>query len=139
MTNRLMLAAALMVAGLYPAHASLAIQEQASPKPADHGHDHSGHDHGKGGHDHGVLAVKPSSKAKLQTVEAGCAKCQFKMKGVKNCEVAIRMDGKTYLVGGKAAPQKSDDLCKATRKAKVAGKIEGERFIATKFTLEPQP
>lgn len=137
MTNRLMLAAALMVAGLYPAHASLATQSQ--PKPADHDHNHGahGHEHGQDGHDHGVLAVKPSSKAKVKSVAAGCAKCQFKMKGLKTCEAAIQLEGKAYLLGGKAAPQKSDELCKKTRKAKVAGKIEGERFMATQFTFEP--
>ena len=39
----------------------------------------------------------PDPNKKIQTVEASCGQCQFKMKG-KGCTLAVRINGKPYFV-----------------------------------------
>ena len=58
-----------------------------------------------------------------QTVEVGCAKCMFRMKGVDSCELAIMIDRKAYLVTGAYVDPVESGLCKAVRKAQVAGRL----------------
>ncbi len=79
---------------------------------------------------------------KTQIVRAGCATCIFKMEGVAGCKLAVEIHGKAYLVTGSGIndhgdAHASDGLCKTARKATVQGKIEGERFVATQFELQP--
>jgi hypothetical protein len=76
---------------------------------------------------------------KPQIVEASCGECKFGMKG-KSCDLAIRMDGKTYFVDGTTIHDHGDahaenGFCNAIRKASVTGEIVGNRFKATSFTL----
>ena len=40
-----------------------------------------------------------SKSGRFQVVEAACGQCQFKMKG-KSCDLAVRIDGKSYFVDG---------------------------------------
>jgi uncharacterized protein involved in copper resistance len=111
---------------------------------AEHKHDHKGHDHAAHKHDTAVKTEKvekPESAAK--TVEAGCGMCIFKMEGVKKCELAVKIDGKPYLVEGSAMFDHGDahaegGMCKSARMAVVEGKIEGDKFKATKFELKPK-
>ncbi|PBJ11779.1 hypothetical protein BSF42_25080 [Flavobacterium sp. ACN6] len=72
-------------------------------------------------------------------VEASCGECQFGMKG-KSCDLAVRIDGKTYFVDGTTIHDHGDShadngFCNAVRKASVTGTIEKDRFKATSFTL----
>ena len=78
-----------------------------------------------------------------QTVETGCATCIFEMKDVTGCKLAVKIDGKAYLVGGKSMDDlgdahAADGLCNIARKAEVTGKIDGDRFVVTKMALLPK-
>lgn len=83
----------------------------------------------------------PDSTKKIQSVEASCGECQFKMPG-KGCELAVRINGKTYFVDGTSINDHGDahgkdGFCEAIRKAEVQGEIVNNRFKATYFKLLP--
>ncbi|BFM43671.1 DUF6370 family protein [Flavobacterium sp. CFS9] len=72
-------------------------------------------------------------------VETACGECQFGMKG-KSCDLAVRIDGKTYFVDGTTIDEHGDahakdGFCNAVRKASVFGKVENDRFKVSSFTL----
>jgi len=74
-----------------------------------------------------------------QVVEIACGECQFKMKG-KDCELAIRINGKPYFVDGKGIDDFGDahgehGFCNAVSKAEVSGRIVNNRFKATDIKL----
>lgn len=93
-----------------------------------------------------ATAQNPTSKTstetkavKKQIVEIACGECQFKMKG-KDCELAIRIDGKPYFVDGKKIDDFGDahdehGFCNSIGKATVTGKIVKNRFQATDIKL----
>jgi hypothetical protein len=77
-----------------------------------------------------------------QTVEIACGECQFKMKG-KSCDLAVRIDGKSYFVDGKTVDDFGDahadnGFCNAIGKAEVTGEIVDNRFKAKTITLLPE-
>ena len=79
---------------------------------------------------------------KPQIVEASCGQCQFGMEG-HGCELAVRIDGKSYFVDGSSIDSHcdahaSDGFCAAIRKAEVTGKVVNNRFKATSFKLLPK-
>ena len=79
---------------------------------------------------------------KPQIVEVSCGECQFGMKG-KGCDLAVRIDGKSYFVDGTKIDDHGDShakdgFCEAIRKAEVTGKIVDNRFKVTTFTLLPE-
>ena len=81
--------------------------------------------------------------ATTQTVEAGCATCIYDMKDVTGCKLAVKIDGKAYLVSGKTMDDlgdahADDGLCSIARKAEVTGKLDGDRFVVTKMALLPK-
>ena len=81
----------------------------------------------------------PDSTKKIQVVEASCGMCQFGVK-TKECSLAIRIDGKVYLVDGTTIDEHGDahakdGFCEAIRKAEVQGEIVNNRFKATYFKL----
>ena len=78
-----------------------------------------------------------SAPAGAQTLEVGCAGCVFHMPGAEGCQLAAKVDGKTYLVTGVEMPGHESGLCDRSREADVAGKIEGDTFVASSFTLKP--
>lgn len=88
------------------------------------------------------IAVNAQDKKKFDKptiVEASCGECQFGMKG-ESCDLAVRIDGKSYFVDGTKIDQHGDahakdGFCNAIRKASVTGEIKGNRFKATSFTL----
>lgn len=89
----------------------------------------------------GIAAQAQDKKIinKPTIVEASCGECQFGMKG-KSCDLAVRIDGKTYFVDGTTIhdhgdAHAEDGFCNAIRKAFVTGTIEKNRFKATSFTL----
>ncbi|MBL4754075.1 MAG: hypothetical protein JKY52_10850 [Flavobacteriales bacterium] len=82
---------------------------------------------------------KADSKVIKQEVEASCGQCQFGLSG-DGCHLAVRIDGKAYLVDGTNINEHGDahaedGFCNAIRKAKVEGKVKGGKFKAAKFEL----
>lgn len=74
-----------------------------------------------------------------QTVDIACGECQFKMKG-KDCELAVKIDGKPYFVDGKGIDDFGDahgehGFCNAVSKAEVTGEIVNNRFKAKEIKL----
>lgn len=80
---------------------------------------------------------------KKQTVEIACGECKFKMEG-KGCDLAIRIDGKSYFVDGKSVDDFGDahdekhGFCNVIKKAEVTGEIVNNRFKAKEITLVPE-
>ena len=82
-----------------------------------------------------------SKSGKVQIVEAACGQCQFKMEG-KACDLAVRINGKSYFVDGTKIDDHGDahaknGFCEKVRKAEVQGSIVKNRFVATSFKLLP--
>ncbi len=71
-----------------------------------------------------------------QLAEAGCGSCIYTMKGVDGCKLAVKIDGQSYLVTG-ADHVDAHQFCGAAKKVKVTGKIEGDKFVASKFDVQP--
>ncbi len=76
------------------------------------------------------------SQATTMTVDAGCAGCIFEMEGAEGCQLAVKVDGKPYLVSGSDVDAHESGLCDSVKKAVVAGKVEGDKFVATSFELQ---
>ncbi|TBX69523.1 hypothetical protein EZL74_06495 [Flavobacterium silvisoli] len=88
------------------------------------------------------LSATAQEKPKTQIVEASCGQCQFGMKGKGGCDLAVRIDGKSYFVDGTKIDKHGDahakdGFCNAIRKAEVVGEIKGDRFVASSFKLLP--
>ena len=72
-------------------------------------------------------------------VEASCGQCQLGLPG-NGCDLAIRIDGKSYFVDGigiddHGDAHADDGFCNAIRTANVTGQIIDERFVASSFEL----
>jgi hypothetical protein len=85
----------------------------------------------------------PDPNKKIQIVETACGECQFKLSG-KGCELAVRIDGKSYFVDGTdidshGDAHAKDGFCNAIRKAEVQGEIVNDRFKVTYFKLLKSP
>ena len=75
-----------------------------------------------------------------QVVEAACGQCQLGMTEKSGCDLAIRIDGKSYFVDGTSIhdhgdAHAADGFCEAIRKANVKGEIIDGRFKAETFTI----
>lgn len=86
-------------------------------------------------------AQEKKDSLKPQTVEVACGECQFGMKG-KGCDLAVRIEGKTYFVDGTKIDDHGDahaedGFCNTIKKAVVTGTIVDNRFKAVTFTLLP--
>lgn len=84
-----------------------------------------------------------SQEKKKQIVEVACGQCQLKMKQKKGCDLAIRIDGKSYFVEGTKIDDHgdahaNDGFCNAVRKAEVIGEIKGDKFVVSYFKLLPE-
>ena len=80
---------------------------------------------------------------KTQIVEASCGQCQFGMKSKSGCDLAVRIDGKSYFVEGTKLDDHGDahaedGFCSAIRKAEISGEIVNDKYVATTFKLLPQ-
>jgi hypothetical protein len=86
---------------------------------------------------------RPDPTKKIQIVEAACGECQLRLDG-NSCDLAVRIDGKSYFVDGTdidshGDPHAKEGFCKAIRKAEVQGEIVGNRFKVTYFKLINPP
>jgi hypothetical protein len=90
-----------------------------------------------------TFAGQAQSADSTRIVEASCGQCQFGMKDKKGCDLAVRINNVPYFVTGTSIDKHGDahaddGFCNAIRKAKVSGKIEGNTFVATSFSLLPE-
>ena len=75
-----------------------------------------------------------------QVVEAACGQCQFGITGKAGCDLAVRIDGKSYFVDGTSIhdhgdAHANDGFCEAIRQAEVKGEIIDGRFKVETFTI----
>ncbi|MBP2284188.1 hypothetical protein H4V97_002506 [Flavobacterium sp. CG_23.5] len=89
-----------------------------------------------------ISAQDKKDQSKTQIVDAACGQCQFGMEG-KGCELAVRIDGKSYFVDGTSIDSHgdahaNDGFCAAVRKAAVVGEIKDNRFVVSEFKLLPE-
>ena len=88
-----------------------------------------------------IWAQDKKETSKVQTVEASCGQCQFGMEG-KSCDLAVRIDGKSYFVEGTSIDahgdaHAKDGFCASIRKAEVIGTLKNNKFVVTYFKLLP--
>lgn len=88
------------------------------------------------------FAQDKKEQPKTQIVEAACGQCQFGMRDKSGCDLAVRIDGKSYFVDGTdihkhGDAHAADGFCSAVRKAEVVGEIKEDRFVASSFKLLP--
>ncbi len=86
---------------------------------------------------------KENPGKKIQIVEAACGQCKLGLPG-KSCDLAVRIDGKSYFVDGTdidshGDAHAKDGFCQSVRKAEVQGAIVNNRFKATYFKLAGEP
>ena len=80
---------------------------------------------------------------KTQIVEASCGQCQFGMKSKSGCDLAVRIEGKSYFVEGTKLDDHGDahaedGFCSAIRQAEVVGEVKDNKFVVSHFKLLPQ-
>ena len=88
------------------------------------------------------ITANAQHKPKTQIVEVACGQCQFGMKGKTGCDLAVRIDGKSYFVDGTdinkhGDAHAKDGFCTAVRKAEVVGEIKNDCFVVSEFKLLP--
>ena len=88
------------------------------------------------------ISANAQDKSRTQVVETACGQCKFGMKGTSGCDLAVRIDGKSYFVDGTdiykhGDAHGNDGLCNTVRKAEVTGEIKDGRFMASNFKLLP--
>ena len=88
-----------------------------------------------------IWAQDKKDNSKIQIVEASCGQCQFGMEG-KSCDLAVRIDGKSYFVEGTnidahGDAHANDGFCASIRKAAVIGTFKDNKFVVTYFNLQP--
>jgi len=86
-------------------------------------------------------APSPDPQKSVQIVEASCGQCNFNMEG-DGCQLAVRINGKSYWVDGTSIDQHGDahgkrGLCNTIRKAEVQGIVTNGRYMASYFKLLP--
>jgi hypothetical protein len=84
----------------------------------------------------------PDKTKEVLLVDASCGQCRLGLKG-KDCDLAIRLNGKAYFVDGTTIDSHGDahadnGFCNTVRKAEVQGEIVDNRFKATYFQLLPE-
>lgn len=88
-----------------------------------------------------ILVCCTNKKEIKQVAEISCGQCQFEIEEPKGCDLAIRLDNKTYFIDGANiddfgdAHDKKTGFCNVIRKANVVGVIENERFLASSIKI----
>ena len=70
-----------------------------------------------------------------RTIDAGCGKCIYHMAGVQGCEIAVNVDGTTYLVTG-ADDVDAHQFCGVKKQVLASGRIVDGTFIAEEFVVQ---
>jgi len=75
-----------------------------------------------------------------QVVDAACGQCQFGITEKSGCDLAVKIDGKSYFVDGTTIhdhgdAHADDGFCETIRQVEVKGEIIDGRFKAESFTL----
>ncbi|MDP6202468.1 MAG: DUF6370 family protein [Candidatus Marinimicrobia bacterium] len=75
------------------------------------------------------------------SVLASCGMCNFSMKSQKECNLAIQIGEKSYLVQGTKMselgdPHAKDGMCNVVRIANVVGSVKDGVFFADSFDLQ---
>lgn len=84
-----------------------------------------------------------AAKGDARRVEIGCGTCIYKMTGVEGCPLAIRIDGKAWLVEGSGIDDHgdahaADGLCNTARPALAHGAVIGDRYFAIEINALPR-
>jgi hypothetical protein len=87
-----------------------------------------------------TLSVSAQEK-KSQIVEVSCGQCKFGMKS-KGCDLAVRVDGKSYFTKGTKIDDHGDahakdGFCNAIKKAEVVGEIKDNYFVVSTIKILP--
>ena len=87
-----------------------------------------------------LLLLSCSKETKIQIVEAACGQCQFNMTEKSGCDLAVRMNGKSYFIEGTKIDDHGDahaddGFCSTVRTARVKGEIVEGRFQVESFEL----
>ena len=87
-----------------------------------------------------VLLLSCTEETKIQVVEAACGQCQFNMTEKSGCDLAVRMNGKSYFVDNTniddhGDAHADDGFCSTVRTARVKGEIIEGRFKVESFKL----
>ena len=74
-------------------------------------------------------------------VQTSCGMCNFSMKSQKECNLAIQIGEKSYLVQGTKMselgdPHAKDGMCNVVRIANVVGSVKDGVFFADSFDLQ---
>ena len=90
-----------------------------------------------------VNAQEKKTEQKPQIVEASRGQCQLGKKDKKGCDLAVRIDGKSYFVEGTDINKHGDahahdGFCSAIRQAEVVGEVKDNKFVVSHFKLLPQ-
>lgn len=86
--------------------------------------------------------AQENKKVDKKVVEVSCGQCKFAMTDKKGCDLAVRIDGKSYFVEGTTIDEHgdahaNDGFCSTIRKAEVVGEIKDNKFVVTYFKLLP--
>ena len=87
-----------------------------------------------------LVLLSCTKDTKPQIVEASCGQCQFNMTEISGCDLAVRMNGKSYFVDNTniddhGDAHADDGFCNTVRTAQVKGKIVEGRFKVELFKL----
>ena len=87
-----------------------------------------------------VLLPSCTKETKIQIVNAACGQCQFNMTEKSGCDLAVRMNGKSYFVDNTniddhGDAHADDGFCSTVRTARVKGEIIEGRFKVESFEL----
>ena len=102
-------------------------------------HSHESHSQESASHQHGGENAPPAAGLNVgqeRTVEVACASCIYHMPGVKGCKLAATIDGEPMLVTGVKVDAHELGLCSKAKEAVLAGKVDGDNFVATKVEVE---
>jgi len=91
------------------------------------------------GQDSKTSVADPDKKTHI--VETACGQCKFGLPG-KSCDLAVRIDDKSYFVDGTSIDEHGDahakdGFCNTIRKAEVQGEIVNDRYKVAYFKLIP--
>ena len=88
----------------------------------------------------GFVSLITGCRSTQRATPIGCATCVFDMKDVTGCKLAVKVEGKPYLVTGSGIDDHGDahapdGLCNKERQARVEGKVEDDRYVAKRIEV----